>query len=192
MDKLPPLPEHTDVGRVEEKPRELYSSTDSWPFENEPCRYDEVALRNKVLKEAETWLRTPFHHLQRCKGAGVDCGQFLLGVYHNVGIMPNITTEYYPRDFHLHRDREWYKEIVSTYATEMPPNYIPLPADIVLYRIGRVYSDGAIVVDWPRIIHSYVTMGVVYADGTGGWISGHRHVFFRPLAFNGDGEKCRP
>ncbi len=140
-----------------------------------------TALRQAVLEEAETWLKTPFHHLQRCKGAGVDCGQFLLGVYHNAGCMPHIQTEYYPRDFMLHQDRQWYKEIVSTYAKEIAGP--PLPADIVLYKVGRLYSHGGIVVDWPKIIHSYVASGVAYADGTMGHLMGREHVFFRPVAF---------
>ncbi len=144
---------------------------------------DRLDLREAVLIEARTWLKTPFHHLARCKGAGVDCGQFLLEVYHRAECMPYVKTEYYPKDFHLHRDREWYKEIVSTYCIEVDPP--PLPADIVLYKMGRVYSHGAIIVDWPKIIHAHTAANcVAYADGLQGWLKGYEYKFFRPIAFN--------
>lgn len=139
-------------------------------------------LRKAVLLEAESWLGTPFEHMQRCKGAGVDCGQFLLGVFHNVGLIPNVKTDYYPRDFHLHRDREWYTELVEQFSRDLAPDEAPLPADLVLFRVGRVYSHGAIVVSWPRIIHSFVTRGVIWADGTQGYLMDKPRKFFRPRA----------
>lgn len=138
------------------------------------------ALRACVLAEAESWLGTPFEHMQRCKGAGVDCGQFLLGVFHNVGLIPDVTTDYYPRDFHLHRDREWYTELVEEFSRALGPDEPPLPADLVLFKVGRVYSHGAIVVSWPKIIHSFVTRGVIWADGTQGQFMNKSHKFFRP------------
>ncbi len=141
------------------------------------------SLRQRVLDEALSWLGTPFHHLQRCKGAGVDCGQFLLGVYHNAGCIPHIETEYYPRDFHLHRNEEWYKTIVEQFAYVI--HSLPLPADLVLYKVGRVFSHGGIVVEWPKIIHSYISHGVDWADGTQGHLRGKTFQFYRPKAFGG-------
>src|SRR5215469_180915 len=85
------------------------------PAKNE---YEISARRAAVIAEAKTWLKTPFHHMARVKGAGVDCGQLLLAVYHNAGCMPYIETEYYPRDFYLHSGVEWYKTIVEQYADE--------------------------------------------------------------------------
>lgn len=139
-------------------------------------------LRQKVLAEAETWIGTPYEHMQRCKGAGADCGQFPLGVYYNAGIIPYVTTEYYPKDFHLHRDREWYKELVERFADEISESVL-LPADFVLYREGRVFSHGGIVVSWPRIIHSYVGHGVQFADGLQGHYGNRPKRFYRPKAF---------
>jgi cell wall-associated NlpC family hydrolase len=140
-----------------------------------------AALREAVLSEASSWLGTPFEHMQRCKGAGVDCGQFLIGVFYNVGIIPNLKTDYYPRDFHLHRDREWYTELVLNFSRELDSSEIPLPADLVLFKVGRIYSHGAIVVSWPRIIHSFVTRGVIWADGTQGQFMDKPRKFFRPF-----------
>src|ERR1700739_1978415 len=123
-------------------------------------------LRELLLLEAESWLGTPFEHGQRCKGAGVDCGQFLIGVFHNAGLIPNLKIPYYPKDFHLHRDREWYKELVEEFADDIPGP--PRRGDLVLYKDGRLYSQGAIVVSWPQIIHSYLSRGVMFSDGLQG------------------------
>jgi cell wall-associated NlpC family hydrolase len=136
--------------------------------------------RQKVLQVAGEWVGTPFHHLQRCKGAGVDCGQFLLGVFEECGFIPHVKTAYYPRDFHLHRSEEWYKSIVERFSRPITMAEA-LPADLVLYRVGRVFSHGGIIVEWPRIIHSYVTRGVIYADGTQGHLMSKARVFYRPL-----------
>lgn len=140
-------------------------------------------LRLKVLAEAESWLGTPFEHLQRCKGAGTDCGQFLLGVYHNAGCIPYVKTEYYPRDFHLHNNREWYMELILQFASEIPGP--PEPGDLALFKLGDglVFSHGAIVENWPKVIHSFIHRGVVRADATQGYLKGNEVKFFHPSAF---------
>jgi len=143
--------------------------------------------RQKVLDVAEEWLGTPFHHLQRCKGAGVDCGQFLLGVFEECGFIPHVKTQYYTRDFHLHRSEEWYKDLVERFSRPIPQDEI-LPADLVLYRVGRVFSHGGIIIKWPRIIHSFVSHGVAYADGTQGHMMTKAHVFYRPVMLDLDTE----
>ena len=36
--------------------------------------------RQRVVAEAETWLRTPYHHMGRIKGGGIDCPTLLAEV----------------------------------------------------------------------------------------------------------------
>ncbi len=121
--------------------------------------------RAAVLAEAESWLGTPFHHEARVKGAGVDCGQLLLEVYERVGLIPHVEVPHYPPDFHMHHDREWYAELLASYAREFagpPEGRTPQPADVVLFRVGRVFSHGAIVAPcWPRLIHADYRVGRV-------------------------------
>ena len=40
----------------------------------------------------------------------------------------------------------------------------PQPADFVVFKFGRAFSHGAIVVNWPAIIHSYIPRGVMLGD----------------------------
>ncbi len=40
------------------------------------------------------------------------------------------------------------------------------PADFVVFKFGRTFSHGAIVIAWPLIIHSYIPHGVTLADAS--------------------------
>ena len=122
----------------------------------------ELAQRARVVQEALSWQGTPYHHMGRVKGAGVDCGELLALVYDAAGVTPEIMPAAYNHDWHLHRGEEKYLAIVEAFAHRIEGP--PLPGDIVLYQFGRCISHGAIVVQWPQIIHSYVGKGVVLDD----------------------------
>ena len=40
-------------------------------------------------------------------------------------------------------------------AREIAPQDVQ-PGDFVVFRVGRCFAHGAIVIDWPRIIHAVV------------------------------------
>jgi cell wall-associated NlpC family hydrolase len=58
----------------------------------------------------------------------------------------------------LHSNAEVYLNYVLAHAHEIDGP--PKPADVVMFRFGRVYSHGAIVIDWPRVVHSLSPEGV--------------------------------
>ena len=119
---------------------------------------EEREARLRVVRRAKEWLGTPYHHQGRVLGAGVDCGMLLLEVYESLGLLPHIDPRPYPHDWHLHRGEQVYLGWVEKYAR---PVTVPLPGDLVLYRMGLCLSHGAIVIDWPTVIHSYVDLGVI-------------------------------
>jgi cell wall-associated NlpC family hydrolase len=125
----------------------------------------EQGARARVVAEALTWVRTPYAHMGRVKGAGVDCGQLLALVYEAAGVTPEVVPESYPHDWHMHRSEERYLGHVEHYAHQIPGP--PLPGDIALYRYGRTISHGAIVTRWPQVIHAYVGKGVILDDALG-------------------------
>lgn len=124
----------------------------------------EQQQRAAVVKEALSWQNTPYHHMGRVKGAGVDCGMLIAEVFERAGLIPHLDIEYYPMDWHLHRSDERYLGWIAKYAKEVHRE--PLPGDIVLHQWGRCISHGAIVIEWPTVIHAYIGQGVVLADGT--------------------------
>lgn len=132
--------------------------------------------REAVVAEARTWLKTPYHHRAAIKGAGVDCAQILVEVYSACGLIPHFDTGDYPPDWMMHREEERYLGFVLDYAHEVET---PKPGDVVLYKVGRCFAHGGIVVDWPTIIHaSNRDRGVVLGEGLGGWLADREVKFF--------------
>ena len=139
----------------------------------------ELEKRKAVIAEALTWQRTPHHNCACIKGVGVDCGMFPWQCYNAVGLAPPIDKSLrYSHQFFLHRDVEWYKEIVERYGHRVEK---PQIADMALYKIGRIYSHGAIVIEWPRIIHAWVGIGVTQDLGDQGHLGNKKVLFYSPF-----------
>ena len=120
----------------------------------------EAEERAAVVAEALTWLRTPYHPGARLKGVGVDCAQLVIGVFAGAGVIEAFEPEAYPHDWHIHRDAERYMTGVLKFGAEIEAHAVR-PGDLALYKFGRVFSHGAIVVDWPVVIHAVMRDGVV-------------------------------
>jgi cell wall-associated NlpC family hydrolase len=130
-----------------------------------------------VIDAAHTWLRTPWHHRARVKGAGVDCAQLLIGVFAEAGLVDEFDTGEYPADWMMHREEERFLSFVTRYAD---PVESPAPGDVVIYLVGRCFAHGGIVIDWPDIIHaSNHDRQVCLADGMQGWLAKRKRQFWR-------------
>ncbi|WP_198078818.1 C40 family peptidase [Acinetobacter calcoaceticus] len=131
----------------------------------------------EAVKEALTWLDTPYHHQGRVKGVGVDCGTLICEVYEKVGLMDHLDPRPYPPDWHLHQMEQRYLELILGVCD--PVEGPPQAGDIVLYNFGKCISHGAIVIEWPQVIHSYLHQGVIIQDGTKGSLARRIAGFFR-------------
>lgn len=131
--------------------------------------------REDVVQAALAWLGTPYHHQGKIKGAGVDCAQLLVAVFHEAGMLPDIDVGYYPHDWHMHRSDEKYLGWVEKYAHRVDT---PKPGDVALFKFGRCISHGAIVIEWPRVIHAYIRQGCVLADANDGELDGRLDSFW--------------
>lgn len=133
-------------------------------------------MRNEIVNEAMSWLRTPYHHRSNLKGEGVDCLLLLVEVYVAVGLIERPSVPDYQMDIMMHRNDETYMAGILDYADEVER---PQPGDVALWKFGRSYSHGAIVVDWPTIIHAHrLEGGVVLARGDGGELADRDVKFF--------------
>ena len=140
----------------------------------------DAEARTEVIKEAETWLHTPYHHKGRVKGTqgGVDCAMLLAEVYAKCGVIKPLEDVEYPPDWMLHRGLERYMEAVTDMCYEVPK---PGTGDIVLYRVGRCFAHGGIVIRWPLIIHAFSReRKVCYGEGDSGWLAGRDRHYFTP------------
>lgn len=138
-----------------------------------------MSQRSVVIAEAETWLRTPYHHMGRVRGGGTDCLMLLAEVYESAGVIPHIDVPFYPPDWNLHRDAERYLEGLMPYAREIDGP--PRGGDVAVFKFGRCFAHGVIVVSWPRLIHAWCDAGVVYADADQAPLIGRLVRFFDPF-----------
>jgi len=127
--------------------------------------------RRNIVRAAKEWLGTPYHHMARVKKAGADCAMFPLAVYQECGVLPkDFRPPQYAMQWHLHRSDEMYLKTIEPFAQEVPgdvsgaPGWRPSAADFIVFKFGRAFSHGAIVVEWPMIIHSYIPHGVQLGD----------------------------
>lgn len=130
---------------------------------------DEREARAKVIEEAKSWIGTPYISNGMIKGrrGGTDCAMFLVGVYGNVGLL---TKEFdprpYPAQWHVHRNEEQYTNTLLKFVKEVagPPERMPLPGDLVMFKLGRVFAHGAIIINWPNVIHAIGNDRVISED----------------------------
>lgn len=90
----------------------------------------------------------------------------------------------YTHDWFLHRSEESYLGFVFNRSTEVPE---PSPADIVVFRHGRSFSHGGIVIESKgrglRIIHASAPAGIcLEEDVSGSPFEAKERRFFNPWA----------
>lgn len=122
----------------------------------------EVKQREAVVAEAQRWLRTPFHDCAALHGIGVDCANLLAQVYEGAGVVQHVDIKPYSPQWFLHRSEELFLGYVLGAGGREIPEEEVLPGDCALFKIGRCYAHGAIIVGWPdAIIHAHKPAGAV-------------------------------
>jgi cell wall-associated NlpC family hydrolase len=102
----------------------------------------------------------------------------LMEVYSASGIISPEPIPFYPPDWHLHRGIERYLDGVMQYAREVAEAE---PGDVALFKFGRSFAHGAVVVEWPRLIHAWHNAGVVYGDASQAPLAPRTVRFFSPF-----------
>lgn len=121
---------------------------------------EEQKQREASVVEALSWERTPFHDRSNLKGVGVDCANYVYEVFHNCKLVEDFKIPPYTEQFLLHSDEEVFLEIVDKFCRPFDGRD-PLPGDLVMYKFGRCFSHGALVIEWPHIIHARKLAGMV-------------------------------
>lgn len=117
--------------------------------------------RAEIVREALSWLGTPYHHHGRKKGIGVDCLMLLAEVFERTGFAAHVEPGFYPHDWHLHRSEERYAAGLASYVRQLADGELPGLGDIGLFRFGHTFSHAGIVVaEGPQLIHAFNGRGV--------------------------------
>ena len=134
--------------------------------------------RDKVIKEAKSWINTPHVHYTLQKGIGADCGLFIIGVYSNIGLINKEMPEYYPEDWAFHKPiGDMFESIVQRYCKEVTKEEIK-SGDLILYQFGKCLSHGSILLPDNYIIHSEKPIGVTVSNReTNMWYSREKKYY---------------
>lgn len=124
---------------------------------------DEGELRAALVREALSWIGTPFHDGANLKGVGVDCQNFLIEVYRNAGVISDLPEfPYFGKQWFFHTSEELYLNYLLRFGFEIPGP--PRPGDVVMYKMGKAFSHSAVVIEWPKVVHVLWTRVVTLAD----------------------------
>lgn len=116
------------------------------------------AQRQRVVDIAMAWVGTPYVHMGRIKGVGVDCGQLLILVYAEAGVIEDFDPGTYTHDWYLHRSEELYLGHLLKLGHKTTD---PQPGDVAAYRMGRTVSHAGIIVSPGYFVHAYRPHGQV-------------------------------
>jgi len=131
--------------------------------------------RGLLVQSAYRWLGTPYHHRARIHGVGVDCAQLLIAVYAEAGVIDAFEPEDYPMDWMLHREEERFIATIRACGGVRTNN--PRPGDVALWRFGRCYAHGGILVGDGLVIHARNPMGVLLSGINEGELA-RRHCLY--------------
>ena len=139
--------------------------------------------RAEILRQAETWIGTPWKHQARLKGVGADCVGFVYGVYKAVGGVPvaEPPTDY-PASWHVwNKEERLYKEAVKSGLVEKSVSELR-PGDVILFRIGTMAASHlGIMAENGLFLHSFQTMARVQPSTLeGAWRRRIAYVFEFP------------
>lgn len=130
---------------------------------------DMEALRQSIVREARSYIGTPYHKNARIKGVGVDCATFVFCVYRTIGLVPPEEEGIFSdpsivpisQDWFRHTKEEKYMRQILRHAHKVAegisyPTLDAKPGTIVITRAvgSKVVNHGGIVVKWPMIVHA--------------------------------------
>jgi hypothetical protein len=102
------------------------------------------------------------------KGAGCDCGTFLLGVLENTELLPHIDLPYYPEDIACHCAVPRYLMKIEEYCDRVNDG-TRKPGDILVFQFkgAKVPHHAGFVADDKYMIHSLTSQGVILSNMRG-------------------------
>ena len=118
--------------------------------------------RKQVAEEVQSWMGTPYRANQRAKQLGVDCLQFVVGVYSACGLFdpatePDTAGDRYSIQEHWHSNDPRYVEGIARHAEQAAE---PQQGDlIVMWISARQYNHSGIVVDPARHVFAHANLG---------------------------------
>jgi cell wall-associated NlpC family hydrolase len=147
--------------------------------------------RAAVVREALSWVGTPYIPHQQVKGAGCDCATILVGVYGAAGVIAafNLVDHVgrYPVEWNLHGNVERYLDGIYEWADTCSE---AAPGNFGLFQMGRTVAHSGIVVAQNPIqmVHAWRFHGCHQVEVTtwNEFWQKHFHCWMRPIAWRSE------
>jgi NlpC/P60 family putative phage cell wall peptidase len=121
--------------------------------------------RSDLIREARSWLGTPWRDSGAIKGVGCNCLGFLIGVARNCGLS-DLGDLYKPYEgFAMPPDP---LAMVRGIREHMVKIKIARPGDVLLFDLGAGPRHVALLTEPGMIIHAHQTKGKVVEQGLAG------------------------
>lgn len=131
--------------------------------ESEAHEFDtamEADARWRFITEGLSWIGTPFRDCADIKGrdGAIDCAMLLTRSAVDTGLLTPFDPRPYPPRWHLHNERErfleWIEDKLGAHEVDQPQI-----GDVVVWRFGRCFSHGAILINSAEVVHAYYAAG---------------------------------
>lgn len=135
--------------------------------------------RSQIATEALTWLGTPWHHHQCCKGAGVDCVQLIYKVGKEIGFIPEdyVIENYEPLARGSFLVRHLEKWLVETGEISV--------GSVLLFVHNGLLTHVGIAVDDKHFVHASAQDGKVMLSSLQDYQNKLRKVYDVPGVIDG-------
>ena len=123
---------------------------------------EEAVARKALIEEALSWIGTPFCDCGDVKGpkGAVDCAMLMTRCAVDTGLVPPFDPRPYPPRWHVHRDEErfldWLTKELGASETDSPT-----VGDIAVWKFGRTFSHGGILISSAEVVHAYAANRMV-------------------------------
>ena len=137
--------------------------------------------RTQIWQTALTWEGTPYHDLACLKGVGVDCGQLVIGVAKELGVLPcTWQCPPYSPERHLHQRTDMMSGLLEACGCWPVAWEDRQPGDVLTFRFGLVVSHAAFLLPGNALVHAVVDKGVVRQALAGSWVALHDRAWAFP------------
>lgn len=103
-----------------------------------------MTTRLDVVRVAQEWIGTPFHHCGRVKGLGVDCAGLLIGVARELGL---VSPEFDVNDYGRVPDGSTLTRFCKQYLDPIPKNLLR-SGDVLVMAIDEDPQHLGIINDY--------------------------------------------
>ena len=144
-----------------------------------------MSTSDKIIEAALSWVGTPYHHQQRCKGVGVDCAHLIAGVAIDAGLIPadvQLPMDYSP-EWNMHNEEQMLLSYLELFGCKEKVK--TEPGDIICFTIGKAVGHVGIMISETQYVHAQNLVApyrVTINTLSGKWAKRHTHTYSFPGA----------